>query len=176
MTLSDVATIVEAPPTIIGDGVVADASGLVLVVEKQPGVSTKEVSAGIEQALADLSVGLPGVTMDASVYRPADYTADAGRNLAWAAALALLLVLVGSAALYRAWRPVVTVVTTVGLSLLAGWFALWLRETPVNLLALTGLAAGAVLAVAQAVAAVDGVARSPGSCHRCSGSPRRTEA
>ena len=161
VTLSDVATVVEAPPTIIGDGVVADASGLVLVVEKQPGVSTKEVSAGIEQALADLSVGLPGVSMDASVYRPADYTADAGRNLAWAAALALLLVLVGSAALYRAWRPVVTVVTTVGLSLLAGWFALWLRETPVNLLALTGLAAGAVLAVAQAVAAVDGVARSP---------------
>ena len=161
VTLSDVATIVEAPPTIIGDGVVADASGLVLVIEKQPGVSTAEVSAGVEQALADLSVGLPGVTMDASVYRPADYTAAAGRNLALAAGLALLLVLVGSTVLYRAWRPVLTVATTVILSLSAGWLALWWRETPVNLLALTGLAAGAVLAVAQAVAAVDGVTRSP---------------
>ena len=161
VTLSDVATIVEAPPTIIGDGVVNNASGLVLVVEKQPGASTAEVSSGIQNALADLSVGLPGVTMDASVYRPADYVSDAGRNLAIAGLLALGLLAIGCLLLYRDWRAVVTVVSTVGLSLLAGWLALWLRDTPVNLLAITGLAAGAVLAVALAVAAVDGVARSP---------------
>src|SRR5687768_5149567 len=69
VTLADVADIVDAPPTIIGDGIVADTSGLVLVVEKQPGTSTAEVSDGIEDALAALSVGLPGVTLDASLYR-----------------------------------------------------------------------------------------------------------
>ena len=161
VTLADVADIVEAPPTIIGEGIVDDTSGLVLVVEKQPGASTAAVSDGIEDAIASLSVGLPGVTMDSSLYRPADYVADVGRNLALAALLALVLVAVGSILLYRAWRPVVTVVTTVGLALLAGWLVLWLRDTPITLVALTGLAAGSLLAVAQAVAAVDGLARAP---------------
>ncbi|WP_377643206.1 efflux RND transporter permease subunit [Oryzobacter terrae] len=161
VSLADVAQIVEAPPTIIGDGIVDDASGLVLVVEKQPGVGTAAVSAGIEEALASLSVGLPGVTMDSSLYRPADYVRAAGRNLAVAGLLALVLVAVGSILLYRAWRPVVTLGTTVGLALVAGWLVLWVREAPVNLVALTGLAAGTLLAVAQGVAAVDAVGRSP---------------
>ena len=161
ITLSDVADIVEAPPTIIGDGIVADTSGLVLVVEKQPGASTAEVSEGIDDALAALAVGLPGVTMDASLYRPADYVSGVGRGLALAALLTLLLVALGSALIYRSWRPVVTVVSTVALSLLAGWLVLWLLDTPMNLVALTGLAAGTVLAIAQAVAAVHGLAGSP---------------
>lgn len=156
VTLADVATIVEAPPTIIGDGIVKDASGLVLVVEKQPGASTAEVSKGIEDAIAALSVGLPGVSIDSSIYRPADYVADAGRNLAFAALLALALLALGSALIYRSWRPIVTVVVTAGLSLLTGWLLLWLRAAPVNLLALAGLAAGSALAVAQAASAVDG--------------------
>ena len=161
ITLADVADIVEAPPTIIGDGIVADTSGLVLVVEKQPGASTAEVSDGVEDALAALAVGLPGVTMDASLYRPADYITGTGRNLALAALLTLLLVTLGSALIYRSWRPVVTVVSTVALSLMAGWLVLWLLETPMNLVALTGLAAGTLLAIAQAVAAVHGLAGAP---------------
>ena len=161
ITLSDVADIVEAPPTIIGDGIVADTSGLVLVVEKQPGASTAEVSDGIEDALAALAVGLPGVTMDASLYHPADYVSGVGRNLALAALLTLLLVVLGSALLYRSWRPVVTVASTVALSLLAGWLVLWLLDTPMNLVALTGLVAGTVLAIAQGVAAVHGLAGAP---------------
>lgn len=162
VVLSDVADVVEAPPTIIGDGIVGDASGLVLVVEKQPGTSTAEVSAGIKDALGALSVGLPGVTMDSTLYQPADYVDAAARNLALVGGLLLLLVAIGTALVYRAWRPVVIVVSTVSLSLLTAWLVLWYREAPVTLLALTGLAGGAVLAIAQAAAAVDAVGRAPG--------------
>jgi Cu/Ag efflux pump CusA len=161
VTLADVATIVEAPPTIIGDGIVDEESGLVLVVEKQPGTSTTEVSRGIEEALAALSVGLPGVSLDPSIYRPADYVDDVQRNLALVALGALLLLAVACALIYRAWRPTVMIVSTVALSVLAGYLLLWLREPPVTLIAVTGLAAGAVLAIAQAVAAVDAVRRAP---------------
>ncbi|KGN30668.1 hypothetical protein N802_06330 [Knoellia sinensis KCTC 19936] len=161
VTLADVAQIVEAPPTIIGDGIVGDTSGLVLVVEKQPGTSTAEVSASIEQALATLSAGLPGVTMDSSLYRPADYGSDLGRNLLLAAALTLLLVVVGAVLMYRSWRPVVTLAATVALAWMAGWLLLWLRDAPMNLLALTGLGAGAVLAIAQGTGAVDAIGRMP---------------
>ena len=161
VTLADVATVVEAPPPIVGDGVVDEESGLVLVVEKQPGASTAEVSRGIEEALSSLSVGLPGVELDSSLYRPADYVGDAQRNLALVAVGALLLLAVGCALIYRAWRPVAMVVCTAALSMLAGYLLLWLREPPVTLIAVTGLAAGAVLAIAQAVAAVDAVSRAP---------------
>jgi Cu/Ag efflux pump CusA len=161
VTLADVATIVEAPPTIIGDGIVDEESGLVLVVEKQPGASTVEVSRGLEEALASLSVGLPGVELDSSLYRPADYVSDAQRNLALVALGALLLLVVVCALAYRAWRPVVMVVCTVALSVIAGYLLLWLREPPVTLVALTGLAAGAVFAIAHSVAAVDAVGRTP---------------
>lgn len=161
VVLSDVADVVEAPPTIIGDGIVGDASGLILVVEKQPGTSTAEVSAGIKDALAALSVGLPGVTMDSTLYQPADYVDAAVRNLAVAAGLLLLLVTIGAALMYRAWRPVVVVVSTVSLSLLGAWLVLSLRGAPVTLLALTGLAGGAVVAIAQAAAAVDARGRAP---------------
>ncbi len=161
VTLADVATVVEGPPTIIGDGIVDEESGLVLVVEKQPGASTTEVSRGIEEALAALSVGLPGVVLDPSLYRPADYVDDAQRNLALVALGALLLLAGACALIYRAWRPTVMIVSTVALSVLAGYLLLWLREAPVTLIAVTGLAAGAVLAIAQAVAAIDAVRRTP---------------
>jgi len=160
VALADVATIVEAPPTIIGDGIVGNASGLVLVVEKQPGVNTAEVSRGIQKAIEALSVGLPGVTIDASLYRPADYVAQAGRNLTFAGLLALLLIALGSAAIYRAWRPVVSVTASTGLAFVVGWLLLWLRGEPVNLVALGGLGAGTVIALAQSVAAVDRLSRS----------------
>lgn len=161
VTLADVATIVEAPPTIVGDGIVDEESGLVLVVEKQPGSSTAEVSRGIDEALTTLSTGLPGVEIDPSLYRPADYVGDAQRHLALVALGGLLLLTALCALGYRAWRPVVIVVSSVTLSVLAGFLFLWLREPPVTLIAVTGLAAGAVLAVAQAVAAVDAVSRTP---------------
>ncbi|MGL5816256.1 MAG: efflux RND transporter permease subunit [Phycicoccus sp.] len=160
-TLAEVADIVDAPPTIIGDGVVGDRSGLVLVVEKQPGTSTAEVSAGVESALASLSAGLPGVTLDTGLYRPADYVADVRRGLALAALLALAVAGLVGAVVYRAWRPVVVVVSSVATSAVAGWLVLWYRDAPVTQFALTGLAAGAVLAVALAATAVDGVARTP---------------
>ncbi len=161
ITLADVATIVEAPPTIIGDGIVDDTSNLMLVVEKQKGVSTAAVSQGIEEALASLRPGLPGVVLDSSVYRPAEYADDTRRNLGITALIVLALIAIGSVLVYRAWRPVVIIVASVSMSLLVGWLVLWQRDTPINVLTLTGLGAGAALAIAQSVAAVDALSRAP---------------
>lgn len=162
VALADVASIVEAPPTTIGDGIVDASAGLILVVEKQPGASTVAVSQGIDEALASLRPGLPGVTMEGSVYRAAGYSTDAARNLTIAALLTLLLLILGCAVLYRAWRPVVVVASATSLSLLASWLVLWARDTPINVLTLTGLGGGLVLVIAQSVAAIAGLGRAPG--------------
>ena len=53
LRLGDVADVVEDHQPLIGEAVV-DGDGLILVVEKLPGVSTKEVTEGVEEALESM--------------------------------------------------------------------------------------------------------------------------
>ena len=62
--LGDVATVVEGHPPLIGDALLADGPGLLLVVEKLPSANTLDVTRGVEAALAELRPGLPGVELD----------------------------------------------------------------------------------------------------------------
>ena len=81
LQLGDVSTIVVDHQPLIGDAVVNDGPGLLLVVEKFPGVSTLEVTEGVESALETLRPGLTGMSTDTSVFRPADYISDALDNV-----------------------------------------------------------------------------------------------
>ena len=66
---------------LIGDAVVDDGDGLLLVVEKFPGASTLEVTNGVEEALDELRPGLAGLRTDTSIFRPATLIEDAIDNL-----------------------------------------------------------------------------------------------
>ena len=57
--LADVANVVETPP-MIGDAVINDGPGLMMIVEKLPWANTLEVTRGVEEALEALKPGLPG--------------------------------------------------------------------------------------------------------------------
>ena len=78
--LGDVADIKVDHQPLIGDAVVGGGPGLILVVEKFPGVSTPEVTADVEQALETLRPGLTGITTDTTLFRPADYVQEALDN------------------------------------------------------------------------------------------------
>ncbi|MGH8971304.1 MAG: efflux RND transporter permease subunit, partial [Actinomycetes bacterium] len=77
LRLGDVATVVEDHQPLIGDAVGGDSSGLMLVVEKFPGASTTQVTRDVEAALDAMKPGLPGVTVDTSIYRPASFVDSA---------------------------------------------------------------------------------------------------
>ena len=47
--------------------------GLLLVVEKLPWANTLEMTQGVEDAIASLQPGLPGVTFDTTIFRQADF-------------------------------------------------------------------------------------------------------
>lgn len=159
--LSDVATVVEDVPAIIGDGVVGDGSGIVLVVEKQPDASSVDVTRGIEEAIEALRIGLPGVTLDTSGYSATTYASDLVRNLILAAAVVLILLAVAVGFAARSWRaPVVVTLSTLA-TLAVGWLLLDLRDGAVNLLLVTGLFAAAFVGVAQSLFAVNTVAAMP---------------
>src|SRR5215210_5924793 len=122
--LSDVSDIKVDHQPLIGDAVVNDGDGLMLVVEKLPGANTREVTEGVEDALEALRPGLSGLETDTSVFRPATFIDDATNNLAVAAAIAGALLALVLVALLFQWRTVLIALITVPLSLIAAALAL----------------------------------------------------
>ena len=88
LRLTDVSNVVEDHQPLIGDAIVNDQDGLLLVVEKFPGANTREVTEGVESALDKLKPGLTGLQTDTSVFRPASFIEDAKDNLTLAIVIA----------------------------------------------------------------------------------------
>jgi len=139
MALGDVAEVTFAHPPLIGDAFVNNGSGLMLVIEKFPSANTLEVTRGVEQALAELKRGLPGVKVDSTVFRLASYIEESIANLAYAlAAAAFLVVAVIGVFLYN-WRTALVAAIAIPLSLLAALLALQLAGATLNSMILAGM-------------------------------------
>jgi Cu/Ag efflux pump CusA len=64
LQLGDVAKVVESHQPLIGDAVVNDGRGLLLVIEKFPEANSLEVTRGVEDAIRTMQPGLPGFRFD----------------------------------------------------------------------------------------------------------------
>ena len=64
LVLSDIADVKEDTWPLIGDAVINDGPGLMLVVEKFPWANTLDVTKGVEDALTALRPGSPGINID----------------------------------------------------------------------------------------------------------------
>ena len=102
--ISDVADVVEDTWPLFGDAIINDGPGLMLVVFKYPWANTLEATRGVEAALAELRPGLPGLEIDSSIFRPADFIQLAFDNLTRALLVGCLLVVVVLAAFLFDWR------------------------------------------------------------------------
>jgi CzcA family heavy metal efflux pump len=159
LRLGDVANVVEDHQPLIGDAVGKSGASLMLVIEKFPGASTLQVTKDLEAAIAGMQPGLPGLTMDTTVYRPANYIDSALGNLAWALLIGLLLLLVLLAAILYDWRAALISLITIPLSLSAAGLVLYLRGATFNTMVLAGLVVAIGALVADAVLDVDNMQR-----------------
>jgi len=160
LRLADVSHIKVGHQPLIGDAVVGDRDGLLLVIEKFPGASTLEVTRGVEDALEELAPALPGMRTDTSVFRPATFIEDAIGNLTLALIVAgLLLALVVSAFLFQ-WRTVLIALFTIPVSLLAAALVLDLIGETFNAISFAGLAVAVAIVIDDAVVSAERVARS----------------
>ena len=78
----------------IGDAVVNDGEGLLLIVEKFPWANTVEVTNGVEEAMDKMAPGLPGVDFDTTIFRPATFVELSIENLTRSLLIGAILVVV----------------------------------------------------------------------------------
>src|SRR5262245_58412105 len=157
LRLGDVATVTEDHQPLIGDAVVNDGRGLMLVVEKFPEANTLEVTRGVEEAIAALRPGLSGLKFDTGVYRPASFVERATHNLTLSLIIAAILVALLLAAVLMRLRAVAVCAIVVPSSLLLGLFILDAFGVTMNGIVIVGLVAALALIIDDAVVSVDHV-------------------
>jgi Cu/Ag efflux pump CusA len=151
LRLGQVADVVEDHQPLIGDAVLSDDPGLMLVIQKFPGANTREVTTAVENALADMRPGLSGVTINTTVYRPATFIDNALHNLALRGVLGLILVAILLGLYLFSWRLAVISLVTLLLSLVSAAYVLYLRGLTFNVMVLAGFTAAVGVVIADAV-------------------------
>jgi CzcA family heavy metal efflux pump len=159
LRLGDVTKIKVDHQPLIGDAVVNDADGLMLVVEKFPGANTLEVTKGVEDALEKLKPGLGGMQTDTSVFRPATFIEDATDNITTTLIIAGILLALGLAALLFNWRTLLVALVTLPVSMVTAALVLDLLGETFNAISFAGLAVALAIVIDDAVVSVENVGR-----------------
>jgi Cu/Ag efflux pump CusA len=157
--LGDVGKVVEGHWPLIGDAVVGDQPGLLLVVEKLPEANTLEVTRALDVALDALRLGLPGVELDSSVYRGASFIELSFANLSAALLAGAVLLAIAFGAFLYDWRVALIGLVAIPLSLVAAGVMLALYGTSLNVMVVAGLVIALAAIVDDAVVYVDNVVR-----------------
>jgi Cu/Ag efflux pump CusA len=159
LKLGDVTSVVEDHQPLIGDAVVHDGSGLLLVIEKFPWSNTTDTTDEIESALEELAPGMAGIQVDADIFRPADYLERSLVNTRNAAVAGILLAALATFALLASWRAAMVVLIATVVSLAATALVLILSGNEINLLVLAALVLSAVFITDDAIGSTDGIGR-----------------
>jgi Cu/Ag efflux pump CusA len=139
LALGDVAKVVENSQPLIGDAILKDGPGLLMVIEKFPGANTGSVTRAVELALAELAPGMKGIEIDSKIYRPASFIERATRNLATGLVSAYVLLIIGLLTILGNWRAALTAGLAIPLSVFAAGFVLQARGVNINMMVVAGL-------------------------------------
>jgi len=157
--LGDVAEVGLGSPAPIGDAVVNDGPGLLLVVEKQPWGNTLEVTYRVEAVLEELRPALEGIELDSTIFRPATFIEAAVRNLTHTLILGCVLVAAILFVFFYDWRAAVISLATIPLSLAAAVLVLRARGGTLDTMVIAGLVIAIGVVVDDAVIDVENITR-----------------
>lgn len=159
LTIGEVADVEVGHPPAIGDAIINERPGLLLIVEKQPWGNTLEVTREVEKALAELKPGLAGVEIDSTIFRPATFIERSLDNLARTLVIGCgLVALILMLFLYE-WRAAVISIVAIPLSLLGAGVVLHFVGGAINTMILAGLVIAVGEVVDDAIIDVENIAR-----------------
>jgi CzcA family heavy metal efflux pump len=138
LRLGDIAELVRDHQPLIGDAVINDGIGLMLIVEKLPWANTLDVTRGVEAALEELAPGLPGIAIDHTIFRPATFIEQAIDNLGSAMLIGALLMIFMLGAFLYSWRTALISIVAIPLSLIAAALVVDATGAVINTMILAG--------------------------------------
>ncbi|MCA9663591.1 MAG: efflux RND transporter permease subunit, partial [Myxococcales bacterium] len=147
LRLRDVADVVEGHPPLIGDGVINDGPGILLIVEKQPWGNTLQVTHAVEAELEALAPALTDMVVDPTIFRPATFVERALDNLRRAMGIGVALVVLVLLLFEADLRAALISATAIPFSILTAVLVLTAMGTTFDTMVLAGL----VIAVGEVV-------------------------
>lgn len=157
--LRHLATVAVAPAFKIGDAVINGEPGVELIISKQPGVNTLDVTKRIDAALADLKGGLPEDIKFHQLFRQATFIEKAIGNVLGAIATGGVLVVIVLLFFLFNWRTAFISLTAIPLSLLSAILVIEAMGGTINTMTLGGLAIAVGEVVDDAIVDVEAVYR-----------------
>ena len=159
VTLGEVADLTEGHQLLIGDAVLQDGAGLLLVVERSPGTNISVVTRDVEKALDAMRPGLKGIDFDTSVFRSASFVEAAQSNLVGSLGIGLLLLVLTVVAFTFNWRVALIGMAGVATSLIAAWMLLSAYGLMLNMMVVAGMVLALVVVIDDAIVGVDNIRR-----------------
>lgn len=146
-----------APP--IGDAIINNRPGLLLIVEKQPWANTLDVTRNVEKAMSDLKPAMGEVQYDTTIFRPATFIERSLENLSHSMLVGCVLVIVVLVLFLFDWRCALISATAIPLSLIAAMLVLYYRGGTINTMVLAGLVIALGEVVDDAIIDVENIMR-----------------
>lgn len=151
LKLSDVTTLSEDHQPLIGEAVTGKSPGLLLVIEKFPDTSVGEVTKSVEDVLDGLRPGLPGITVDTTVFRPASFVESAVGKLGVALLVSLLIVTAAVGLIFRSWRYALMAFVGISVAAVAAALVLQFQGAVLNTMAFAGLVLALVVVIGDVI-------------------------
>jgi Cu/Ag efflux pump CusA len=157
--LGDVADIVVDTWPMIGDAVINDGPGLLLIVEKFPWANSLEVTNGVEAAIDQMRPGLPGIDIDTTIFRPATFVEVALENLTESLLIGAGLVVLILLLFLWDWRIALISATIIPVTVIITLLTLSFFGTTINVMVLAGLVIALGAVVDDAIVDVENIVR-----------------
>lgn len=157
--LGDVADVQIGSPPMIGDAIINDGPGLLLIVEKQPAGNMLEVTRKVEEALAAMKPGLKDVDIDPTIFRPATFIERSISNLTSALMTGCILVVIVLILFLYDWRTALISLTAIPLSLMSTVIILYWMGLTINTMIIAGLVIALGEVVDDAIIDVENIVR-----------------
>jgi CzcA family heavy metal efflux pump len=159
LEIEDVADLERGTWPLVGDAVINDGPGLMLIVEKLPWANTLDVTRGVEEALEELKPGLQGIKIDETIFRPATFIEESISNLSKAIWFGAILMILMLCLFLYSWRTAVISVVAIPLSLVAAGLVLHWRGATINTMILAGMVIALGDIVDDAIIDIENVVR-----------------
>jgi CzcA family heavy metal efflux pump len=175
LRLGDITDVVESYGAPIGDAIINDGPGILLIVEKQPWANTLVVTREVEAALDALRPGLTELEIDSTIFRPAGFIEMSIDNLNRTMLYGCILVVIVLAFFLYDWHTVVISAVAIPCSLIIAALILHCRGGTINTMVLAGLVIALGEVVDDAIIDVENIMRRL-RLNRAAGNPQSSFA